>query len=170
MLRGVIDAMPDAPARRVLKLPPAKIETGPLQESAICPERAATEVIQEATARVLALRIDPESPESLMLRPKRHRWVCKRWTQWVKSQSCMCCGGPADDPHHIIGYGMSGMGTKSHDIFTIPLCRREHDELHRDPRAFEEKQGSQLELLFRLLDHAFGCGVITIAKMQELAA
>ncbi|ENG6632970.1 DUF968 domain-containing protein, partial [Escherichia coli] len=31
---------------------------------------------------------------------------------------------------------------KSHDIFTLPLCREHHNELHADPLAFEEKHGS----------------------------
>jgi hypothetical protein len=30
--------------------------------------------VQETAKRVLALRIDPETPESFMLRPKRRRW------------------------------------------------------------------------------------------------
>ncbi|WP_218703885.1 DUF968 domain-containing protein, partial [Escherichia coli] len=56
---------------------------------------------------------DPESPESFMLRPKRRRWVNEKYTRWVKTQPCACCGKPADDPHHLIGYGQGGMGTKS---------------------------------------------------------
>ena len=46
------------------------------------------------------------------------------------------------------------MGTKEHDLFVIPLCRAHHDELHWDMDAFKEKYGSQLELLFRFLDHS----------------
>ena len=42
------------------------------------------------------------------------------------------------------------MGTKAHDLFVLPLCRKHHDELHADTVAFEEKYGSQLELIFRL--------------------
>jgi hypothetical protein len=52
------------------------------------------------------------------------------------------------------------MGTKAHDLFVIPLCRAHHDELHRDPVAFEEKYGSQPELLLRFLDHSIAVGVI----------
>ncbi|HFO4316390.1 TPA: DUF968 domain-containing protein, partial [Escherichia coli] len=53
-----------------------------------------------------------------------------------------------------------GMGTKSHDIFTLPLCREHHNELHADPLVFEEKHGSQVDLIFRFLDHAFATGVL----------
>ncbi|WP_249536039.1 DUF968 domain-containing protein, partial [Escherichia coli] len=57
-------------------------------------------------------------------------------------------------------HGQGGMGTKSHDIFTLPLCREHHNELHADPLAFEEKHGSQVDLIFRFLDHAFATGVL----------
>ncbi|MDI7637113.1 DUF968 domain-containing protein, partial [Cronobacter sakazakii] len=62
--------------------------------------------------------------------------------------------------HHLIGHGQGGMGTKAHDLFVLPLCRRHHDELHRDTVAFEEKYGSQLELIFRFLDRALAIGVL----------
>lgn len=51
--------------------------------------------------------------------------------------------------------------TKAHDLFVLPLCRRHHDELHRDTVAFEEKYGSQLELIFRFLDRALAIGVLS---------
>ncbi|MCV4319069.1 DUF968 domain-containing protein [Escherichia coli] len=113
---------------------------------------------QEKT--VVSIAVDPEPPESFMKRPKRRRWVNEKYTRWVKTQPCACCGKPADDPHHLIGHGQGGMGTKSHDIFTLPLCREHHNELHADPLAFEEKHGSQVDLIFRFLDHAFATGVL----------
>ncbi|WP_123056625.1 DUF968 domain-containing protein, partial [Escherichia coli] len=97
------------------------------------------------------IAVDPESPESFMKRPKRRRWVNEKYTRWVKTQPCACCSKPADDPHHLIGHGQGGMGTKSHDIFTLPLCREHHNELHADPLAFEEKHGSQVDLIFRFV-------------------
>ncbi|WP_285279185.1 DUF968 domain-containing protein, partial [Klebsiella pneumoniae] len=60
------------------------------------------------------------------------RWVNESWTRWVKSQTCVCCNKPADDPHHLIGHGQGGIGTKAHDLFVLPLCRAHHDELHAD--------------------------------------
>ncbi|MCC8204344.1 DUF968 domain-containing protein [Escherichia coli] len=113
---------------------------------------------QEKT--VVSIAVDPESPESFMKRPKRRRWVNEKYTRWVKTQPCACCGKPADDPHHLIGHGQGGMGTKSHDIFTLPLCREHHNELHADTVAFEEKYGSQLELIFRFIDRALAIGVL----------
>lgn len=109
---------------------------------------------------ILTLKVDPDSPESFMLRPKRRRWVNEKYTRWVKTQPCACCGCQADDPHHLIGHGQGGMGTKAHDLFVLPLCRKHHDELHRDPVAFEEKYGSQPELIFRFIDRALAIGVL----------
>ncbi len=124
------------------------------------PTRGPSEIVQETAKKILALRIDPETPESFMLRPKRRRWENPTYTRWVKAQRCACCNNPADDPHHVIGHGQGGMGTKAHDLFVLPLCRAHHDELHRDPVAFEAKYGSQIELLFRFIDRALAIGVI----------
>lgn len=162
-IREVTDLIPETPARRVLRMPVEKPATGPMPEADINPARAAREVIQEAVEsvkQVMTIKADPDSPQSFMARPKRLRWSNEKYTRWVKVQPCACCNKPADDPHHIIGHGQGGMGTKAHDLFVIPLCRAHHDELHRDMRAFEEKYGSQLELLFRFLDHSIAVGVI----------
>ncbi|MCK2799908.1 hypothetical protein MZF04_23065, partial [Escherichia coli] len=37
---------------------------------------------------------------------------------------------------------------------------KHHDELHADIAAFEEKYGSQLELIFRFIDRALATGVL----------
>ena len=107
------------------------------------------------------IKLDPESPESFMLRPKMKRWESEKYIQWVKNQPCVCCGKQADDPHHIIGHGQGKMGGKAHDIFTIPLCRKHHNELHQNVEIWEQKYGSQLLLLFRFLDRAFGMCVLS---------
>lgn len=166
-LNDVIDLIPEAPARRVLRMPKESHYAGETKESHIVAERPAREVIQDAAQvvkKIISLCADPESPESFMKRPKRKRWESEKYTRWVKSQTCACCGIQADDPHHIIGHGQGGIGTKAHDLFVIPLCRAHHDELHRDMRAFEAKHGSQIELLFRFLDHAIAVGVIGTDK------
>ena len=109
---------------------------------------------------VKTLQVDSEPPASFMLKPKRIRWVCEKYTQWVKKQPCVCCGAQADDPHHLIGHGQGGTATKAHDIFTIPLCRQHHDELHRDPRGWAKRYGSQLVYVIRTLDSALSLGVL----------
>lgn len=166
-LNDLIELIPEATARRVLRMPKEAIQAGELKESRIVPTRPAREVFQDAAQvvkKIISLRTDSESPESFMKRPKRKRWESEKYTRWVKSQSCVCCGSQADDPHHIIGHGQGGMGTKAHDLFVIPLCRAHHDELHRDPKLFESNYGSQVELLFRFLDFAIAVGVIGTDK------
>lgn len=159
----IVDCLPEGMARRALRMPQMVIPSVS-RESDIVHEVPATSIIQEKAKKVLALKVDPESPESFMLRPKRHRWENKSYTRWVKTQPCEGCRRPADDPHHMTGNGMGGMATKAHDLFVIPLCRECHDELHADSAAFEAKYGSQLELLFRFLDRVISIGVIGTAK------
>lgn len=153
------DALPESAARKALRLPKPVVPSV-TRESDLVPSVPATSIIQDKAKKVLALKVDPESPESFMLRPKRRRWVNEKYTRWVKTQPCACCGKPADDAHHLIGHGQGGMGTKAHDLFVLPLCRKHHDELHADTVVFEEKYGSQLELIFRFIDRALAIGVL----------
>lgn len=153
--------IPESIARKALRMPPERHQSV-MRESDIVPARAATQLVQEKAKRIVALKVDPETPESFMLKPKRRRWENEKYTRWVKSQQCMCCNNPADDSHHLIGHGQGGTATKAHDLFVIPLCRAHHDELHGSAgvAAFEAKYGSQLELLFRFLDRALAIGVL----------
>lgn len=173
---GITDALPESVAREALRLPVAK-ET--YRESEIVPSVPATSIIAdkaralpaapaapagELTAPVIkpvvTLQVDPESPQTQMKRPKRARWDNPRFLSWVKKQPCECCGRPADDPHHLIGWGQGGMGTKAHDFLVIPLCRQHHNELHNDPLKFERIHGDQPWLIIKLLDRAFALGVL----------
>jgi len=174
----VADALPEAVLRRSLGLRAEKIRAV-YRESDIVPgEQTATNILKQRTKNlaplphshqqqnpplentVVCITVDPESPESFMRRPKRRRWVNEKYTRWVKTQPCACCGQPADDPHHLIGHGQGGMGTKADDLFVIPLCRKCHNELHAGVKDFEEKHGSQLLLLIRFLMHARNSGVL----------
>ncbi|EHN97145.1 DUF968 domain-containing protein [Escherichia coli] len=113
---------------------------------------------QEKT--VVSIAVDPESPAQYLQRQKPQREEMPVYTRWVKTQKCMTCGNQADDPHHIIGHGLGGMGTKADDLLVIPLCRKCHNELHAGVKDFEEKHGSQLLLLIRFLMHARNSGVL----------
>lgn len=117
--------------------------------------------IGEIDKQVLNLLIDANSPASLMKIPKLKRWENQKYLQWVKSRPCCVCQKPADDAHHIIGYGYGGIGVKAHDLFCIPLCRGHHSKLHNDTKAWEVKHGSQLALLFRFLDESLGLGALS---------
>ncbi|EIQ8309708.1 DUF968 domain-containing protein, partial [Escherichia coli] len=108
--------------RRSLGLRAEKIRSM-YRESDIVPgEQTATSILKQRTKNlaplphahqqkppqektVVSIAVDPESPESFMKRPKRRRWVNEKYTHWVKTQPCACCGKPADDPHHLIGHG-----------------------------------------------------------------
>lgn len=80
---------------------------------------------------------------------KQTPWRNKKYIDWVKAQPCIVTRLPADDPHHIIGHGFGGMGTKAPDWAVIPLTRERHNAIHHDVEAFEYLYGNQLELLMR---------------------
>jgi predicted HNH restriction endonuclease len=55
---------------------------------------------------------------------------------------CLTCGASGIQVHHVIGHGTSGMGMKSPDHLTIPLCVYCHDDLHRHGhKSWERKWG-----------------------------
>lgn len=157
--KDAADVIPESIARKALRMP-QETHQSVMRESEIVPAIAATQLVQEKAKLIVALKVDPDTPEAAMRKPKRRRWEKEKYTRWVKTQQCMCCSNPADDPHHLIGHGQGGMGTKAHDLFVIPLCREHHDELHASPVAFEAKYGDQLVLLFRFLDRALAIGVL----------
>ncbi len=68
------DALPESAARKALRLPKPVVPSV-TRESDLVPSVPATSIIQDKAKKVLALKVDPESPESFMLRPKRRRWV-----------------------------------------------------------------------------------------------
>ncbi|EHW2592076.1 DUF968 domain-containing protein [Escherichia coli] len=177
-VNDVVDAMTENMARRILKLPSEKIRSV-YRESDIVPgEQTAISILKQRTKNiaplphahqqqnppqekaVVSIAVDPESPAQYLQRQKPQREDMPVYTRWVKTQKCMTCGNQADDPHHIIGHGLGGMGTKADDLFVIPLCRICHSELHAGVKDFEEKHGSQLLLLIRFLMHARNSGVL----------
>ncbi|EKH7598701.1 TPA: DUF968 domain-containing protein [Escherichia coli] len=177
-VNDVVDAMTENMARRILKLPSEKIRSV-YRESDIVPgEQTAISIPKQRTKNiaplphahqqqnppqektVVSIAVDPESPAQYLQRQKPQREDMPVYTRWVKTQKCMTCGNQADDPHHIIGHGLGGMGTKADDLFVIPLCRICHSELHAGVKDFEEKHGSQLLLLIRFLMHARNSGVL----------
>lgn len=165
--KTVTDALPECCAREALRLPE---ESRIGRESDITPAVPATSILGELVSAVdlpdvltqplLGVMVDPAPPQSFMRRPKRLRWESRDYLNWVKTQPCECCQQQSDDPHHLIGWGQGGMATKAHDIFSIPLCRKHHTELHNDRLAFERKYGSQPEMIIRVLDRAYALGVL----------
>jgi hypothetical protein len=81
----------------------------------------------------------------------------------VRALPCCVCDAPApSDPHHPHGAGYKGAGTKSPDIWTIPLCRAHHDELHASVPEWEEKYGSQFEFVCVTFAQLWATGDITL--------
>ncbi|WP_145502043.1 DUF968 domain-containing protein [Yersinia similis] len=163
VVNEVSDLLPDSIARASLRMLPAVMKSGPTRESDITWTPNPTQIIEtkvEQVKKVLTLKIDDEPPASFMRIPKRQRWESKKWLKWVKSQQCCGCGSSADDPHHIIGHLQGGMGTKAHDLFTIPLCRDCHNSLHADMHAWEAEYGNQVVLWFHFMDRSIGMGAL----------
>ncbi|WP_426093043.1 DUF968 domain-containing protein, partial [Escherichia coli] len=152
----VADALPESVLCRSLGLPVEKIRSV-YRESDIVPgEQTATSILKQRTKNIalplhvhqqqpplqektlVSIAVDPESPAQYLQRQKPQREEMPVYTRWVKTQKCMTCGNQADDPHHIIGHGLGGMGTKADDLFVIPLCRKCHNELHAGVKDFEE--------------------------------
>ncbi|XOY31759.1 DUF968 domain-containing protein [Proteus cibi] len=165
VMHNLVNELPEAILRQILNWSDKQEERrvhGGFPEADIIPSNvtalSAMNERLDAIKPVIKVAIDPEPPGSFLLKPKMQRWENTQWLQWVKTQPCCVCGQQADDPHHIIGHGMGGMGTKAHDLFTIPLCRIHHDELHRGPKQWEATHDNQLELLFHFLNRSLGIG------------
>ncbi|ENU2133624.1 DUF968 domain-containing protein [Salmonella enterica] len=149
---------------------PPDIYTVP-NEKKLIKDSGLNEMLNETAAGrakpVLVLAANDDPPAGYMRKPKMQRLELPEYTRWVKRQPCCGCGKQADDPHHIIGHGFSGTGTKACDLLVIPLCRVCHDALHADTRAWEEQNGSQLLWLARTLARATGIGAITVARAKQ---
>ncbi|EAA9126009.1 DUF968 domain-containing protein [Salmonella enterica] len=186
VLRGVADAMPVNVIRRFASLPEDEVLTGTIKEADINPwQLSARQLVEKKAGEgisamppdiytvsnrvnpVLTLAIESDPAAGYMRKPKMIRLEIPEYTRWVKRQPCCGCGKQADDPHHIIGHGFSGTGTKACDLLVIPLCRVCHDALHADTRAWEEQNGSQLLWLARTLARATGIGAITAARAKQ---
>ncbi|MCK2180741.1 DUF968 domain-containing protein [Hafnia paralvei] len=164
-LNGLTHLLPTSIAYRVTKTPePPAFVGGVMKEADINPwqpdpDKVLSDLIVLAKP-IIKLAGDEAPPASFMLKPKLARWECEKYMRWVKTQKCCGCNKPADDPHHVINHGLGGMGTKAHDLFVLPLCRRCHDKLHKDVAAWEQKHGDQRFLLIEFLNYALGVGAI----------
>ncbi|EAV6214441.1 DUF968 domain-containing protein [Salmonella enterica] len=189
VFRGVADVMPTAVIRRFAALPEDEPFTGVIKEADINPWQPSVRELlikkvgegmavassperpdkytPDAVRPVLTLAVDSDPAAGYMRKPRMIRLELPEYTQWVKRQPCCGCGNVSDDPHHIIDHGFSGTGTKSCDLLVIPLCRSCHVVLHRDTKAWEEQNGSQLLWLARTLARATGIGAITAARSEQ---
>lgn len=95
---------------------------------------------------------------------KRKAFRSEKYLNFVRSKPCISCGFPApSDAHHLISLGNGGMGTKDNDGMTIPLCRKHHDELHRNPHGFD-----QTHYFLKFIRSAFDNGeIVLISNSQQ---
>lgn len=79
----------------------------------------------------------------------------KRRLEMVASYPCLVCGSPAN-VHHLAGIGN---GKKASDLLTMPLCHFHHqgeEGIHQDIAGFEEKHGTQKEMINKVNEMIFG--------------
>lgn len=75
-----------------------------------------------------------------------------RYLAFVRRRPCLLCGAPA--PSHAHHHGRRGLGQKTDDYRTIPLCARDHDAYHaglRPELSHERAVAAQLDLLIDYL-------------------
>jgi len=73
-------------------------------------------------------------------RPRRRN---EKHLRFIAERPCLVCGSSPCDAHHIkfadarvLKPQSSNIGMKADDRFTLPLCRRHHEEAHRGERKF----------------------------------
>lgn len=161
-IKGWISRLPDNVIRELLDRPESSLQhngIGFKSTDDLYRPHPKDEIITKI-GKVKEFIVDAEPPAMFMLRPKPAHWACSDYLRYVKAQACVVCGKQADDPHHLIGHGQGKMGGKAHDLFTIPLCREDHNELHRNAAAWEQKHGSQISHVIKTIDKALKEGAL----------
>ena len=105
---------------------PVKVTVSPPPETVSATTAAASRANGTAM-REHRQRIDKSAlplREPLRIRDKEH-------LRYVASQPCLLCSSVPSDAHHIRFAQPRAMARKVGDEFTVPLCRKHHDELHQ---------------------------------------
>ena len=91
--------------------------------------------------------------------PKTNPFRSQVYKAWIKTQPCVACGAPSDDPHHLKGVGhLSGAGMTAPDTYLMPMCRGCHAAVHTAPEYWPH----QWEWVARTLSKAIAEGVFKI--------
>jgi len=91
----------------------------------------------------------------------------KPYAKFVRSLPCSNCGNDTGcDQHHEVGNKCRGVGLKSHDIRSMPLCRNCHSVFHRlGGVMFEKLYGvRQSEKILDTIEQAVLRGVLVLNK------
>lgn len=88
------------------------------------------------------------------------------YINWIRTLPCIVCTMAVgyipsmefrSDPHHIPLKGHGGMGIKTDDNRTIPLCRFHHELYHQMGReSFEDRFCLDYEYIIKRLQEAYG--------------
>lgn len=95
-----------------------------------------SEQVKTENAKAQETLEKPASAGAMML-PKLKRQRSPAHLAHVRTEPCLVCGRSPVDAHHLRFVQPRAMAKKVSDEFTVPLCRRHHDLLHRDPNELE---------------------------------
>jgi hypothetical protein len=87
----------------------------------------------------------PSTQVTPLAKPVRRR--SKAHLTFVASQPCLVCQAGACDAHHLKMAQPRSLGRKVSDEFTVPLCRKHHQELHRHGNERAWWQNHQIDPL-----------------------
>ena len=79
----------------------------------------------------------------------------KRHMQRVSELPCVVRGTYGVQVHHIRMANLTGAGQKSSDYFTIPLHPEEHALLHSNIKAWEMRNGRQIDHVAATLEKLY---------------
>lgn len=70
-------------------------------------------------------------PNRLAFPKEAPRKRSKEHLAFVRGQPCLVCQQTPSDPHHVKFAQQRSLGRRVSDEFTVPLCRKHHQDLHR---------------------------------------
>lgn len=105
-------------------------------EAGVTPDLSTQQNAKGAREPRLAPKQAPKKgtqPAAALMIPKLSRQRSPAHLAHVRQEPCLICGRSPVDAHHLRFVQPRAMAKKVSDEFTVPLCRRHHDLLHRDP-------------------------------------
>jgi hypothetical protein len=79
------------------------------------------------------------------------RYENEEYLDHIRMQPCFLCGQVPSFAHHVRWGGPCGWGTKPDDLYTVPVCRICHDQIHNDPVS-ADREGMLTEMVERLTE------------------
>lgn len=80
----------------------------------------------------------------------------QRHMKRVAELPCVVRGTSPVQVHHICMANLTGAGQRCSDWLTIPLDPAEHTLLHKDIKAWELRNGRQIDHVTRTLERLYG--------------